>query len=55
MSVRHNNTKCKTFNVTSGLHVSTLTESSSGPHDTDPYLECTLHCGIPNSHNICSE
>ena len=23
----------KTYNVTSGLHVSTLTESSSGPHD----------------------
>ena len=39
--------KFKTYNVTVGLHVSTLTESSSGPHDTDPYKESTMHCGIP--------
>jgi len=39
------------YNVAAGLHVSTLTESSSGPHDTDPYKECTIHYGIPNSHN----
>jgi len=47
--------KYKTYNVTAGLHVSTLTESSSGPHDTDLYKECTMHCGIPNAHNICRE
>ena len=32
MSVKHNNTKYETYNVTAGLHVSTLIESSSGPH-----------------------
>ena len=36
-----------------GLHVSTLTESSSGPQDADPcnnvYL---LQCGIPNAYKI---
>ena len=47
VSVKHNNTKYETYNVTVRLHVSTLTESSSGPHDTDPYKECTMHCGIP--------
>ena len=31
MSVKHNNTKYETY-VTAGLHVSTLIESSSGPH-----------------------
>jgi len=45
--VKHNNNKYKSYNVTAGLHVSTLTESSSGPHDTDPYKESTMHCGIP--------
>jgi len=55
MSVKHNNTRYKTYNVTAGLHVSTLTESSSGLHDTDPYKECTKHCGLPNAHSICSE
>ena len=45
----------KTYNVTAGLGVSTLIESSSGPHDTDPYKECTMHRGIPNAHNMCSE
>ena len=43
MSVNLNNTEYETYNVTAGLHVSTLTESSSGPHDTDPYKECTMH------------
>jgi len=28
MSVKHNNTKYKTYNVTAGLYVSALTESS---------------------------
>ena len=32
MSVKHNNIKYKTYNVTAGLHVSALTESSSNPH-----------------------
>jgi len=41
--VKHNNTEYETYNVTAGLHVSTLTESSSGPHDTDPYNECIVH------------
>jgi len=36
VSVKHNNNKYKMYNVIAGLHVSTLTESSSGPHDTDP-------------------
>jgi len=43
------------YNVTAGLHVSTLTESSSGLRDTDPYKECIMHFGIPSAHNICSE
>jgi hypothetical protein len=35
-----------------GLHVSTPTESSSGPQDTDPSTKVGLpHCGIPNSYN----
>jgi hypothetical protein len=34
MSVKRNYNKYKTYNVTAGLHVSTLTESSSDPHDT---------------------
>jgi len=45
MSVKHNNTKCKTYNMTEGLHVSTLTESSSGPHDIDPYKELLCNVG----------
>jgi len=52
VSVKHNNNKYKTYNVTAWLHVSTLTESSSGPHDTDTYKESTMHCGIPNAHDI---
>jgi hypothetical protein len=36
--VKHNNIKYKAYNVTAGLHVSTLTELSSGPHDTDPFF-----------------
>ena len=55
MSVKHNNNKYKTYNVTAGLHVSALIESSSGPHDIDPNKECTMHCGIPNAYNVCSE
>jgi len=55
VSVKHNNNKYKTYNVIAGLRVSTLTESSSGPHDADPYKESTMHCEIPNAHNICSE
>jgi len=55
VSVKHNNIKYKTYNVTAGLHVSTLTESSSGPHDTDSNKECAMHCRIPNAYNICSE
>ena len=55
VSVKHNNSKYRTYNVTAGLHVSTLTESSSGPHDTDPYKESTMHCWIPSAHNICGE
>jgi len=39
----------KTYNVTAGLHVSTLIESSSGPHDTDPNKECPRHSGIPSA------
>jgi len=27
------------------------TESSSGPRVSDPYKECTTHCGIPNAYN----
>jgi len=46
VSDKHNNNKYKTYNVTTGLHVSTVTESSSGPHDTDEYKECTMHYGI---------
>jgi hypothetical protein len=42
VSVKHNNNKYKTYNVTAGLHVSTLTESSSGPHYTDPNKKWTL-------------
>jgi len=53
VSVKHNNNTYKTCNVTAGLHVSTLTESSSGPHDTDTYKESTMHCGIPNAYNSC--
>ena len=53
VSVRHNNNKYETYNVIAGLHVSTLTESSSGLHDTDTYKESTMHCGILNAHNIC--
>ena len=41
--------------MTAWLHVSTLTESPPGPHDTDTYKESTMHCGIPNTHNICGE
>jgi len=37
------NIRYKTLNVRAGLHVSTLTESSSGLHDTDPYKECIMH------------
>jgi len=55
MSVKHNNIKYKTYNVTAGLHVSTLTGSSSSPHDTDPYKECTMHCGIRSAQSIFSE
>jgi len=55
MSFKHNNIKYKTYNVIAGLHVSTLTESSSGPHDTDPYKECTMHCRIRSAHIIFSE
>ena len=33
----HNNNRYKTYNVTAGLHVSTVTELFSDPHDTDPY------------------
>jgi len=36
MSVIHNNIRYKTLNVTAGLNVSTLTESSSGP-------QCIIH------------
>ena len=32
--------------MTEGLHISSLTEPSSVPHDTDPYTECIMHCGI---------
>ena len=45
----------QTYNMTAGLHVSTITESSSDPNDTDPYKECTMPYGILNAHNICSE
>ena len=55
VSVKYNNNKHKTYNVIAWLHVLTLTESSSGPHDIDPYKECTMHCGILNTNNICSE
>jgi len=54
VSVKHNNNKYKTYNVIAGLLVSTLTESSPGPHDTDPNKECPIHCGIPNAYSICS-
>jgi len=27
------------------------TESSSGPRVSDPYKECTTHCGISNAYN----
>ena len=37
------------INIGIGLHVSTPTESSSVPQDTDPSDKiCLLHCGIPN-------
>ena len=37
-----------TINIGIGLHVSTPTESSSGPQDTDPNDKvCLLHCGDP--------
>ena len=55
VSAKHNSRKYETYNVITGLHVSTLTESSSCRHDTDPYKESTMHCGIPNPNNICSE
>jgi hypothetical protein len=57
MSVKHNNNKIKyrTYNVKVGLHASTITESYSGPRDTDPYKEYTMHCGIPKAHTIYSE
>jgi len=45
----------KTYNVTAGLHVLTLTELSQGPHDTDPNKECPRHGGIPNAYNICTK
>ena len=36
------------INIGIGLHVSTPTESSSGPQGTDPSDKvCLLHCGIP--------
>jgi len=50
VSVKHDSNKYKTYNVIAGLHVSTLTESSSCPRDTDPYQESTMHCGIPNAN-----
>jgi len=44
VSVKHNNNECKTYNMTAKLYVSTLTESSSGPHDTEPYKE--MYCAL---------
>ena len=55
MSIKHNNNKYKIYNKKAGLHVSALTESSSGPHDIDPNKECTMHCGIPKAYIIYSE
>ena len=39
------------INIGIGLHVSTPTESSSGPQDTDSSdIVCLLHCGMPSAY-----
>ena len=43
------------INIGMGLHVSTPSESSSGPQDTDPSDKvCFLHCGIPSATRLPS-